>query len=279
MKKQNRNRFRLKLFLVLAVVLLLAALFSRQLCPYDPDLQNLTEAMKPPGLSHPFGTDRYGRDLLSRVLVGGRTSIFSALFLVLVTAMTGTVVGMTAGWAGGILDTLLMRLTDLFLAFPGLVFALVVAGVLGGGLGNAVLALAVVGWPKFARLSRSLTLAEKEKTYLCAARLSGNGPLKLLFFHVLPNISGQILVTAVLDIGTMIMELAGLSFLGLGVKPPMAEWGSMINDGRSMLQVAPWMVLAPGIAVFVTVMIFNLLGDAVRDELSPGQRQKERINE
>ncbi len=279
MKKQNRNRFRLKLFLVLAVVLLLAALFSRQLCPYDPDLQNLTEAMKPPGLSHPFGTDRYGRDLLSRVLVGGRTSIFSALFLVLVTAMTGTVVGMTAGWAGGILDTLLMRLTDLFLAFPGLVFALAVAGVLGGGLGNAVLALAVVGWPKFARLSRSLTLAEKEKTYLCAARLSGNGPLKLLFFHVLPNIFGQILVTAVLDIGTMIMELAGLSFLGLGVKPPMAEWGSMINDGRSMLQVAPWMVLAPGIAVFVTVMIFNLLGDAVRDELSPGQRQKERINE
>lgn len=279
MKKQNRNRFRLKLFLVLAVVLLLAALFSRQLCPYDPDLQNLTEAMKPPGLSHPFGTDRYGRDLLSRVLVGGRTSIFSALFLVLVTAMTGTVVGMTAGWAGGILDTLLMRLTDLFLAFPGLVFALAVAGVLGGGLGNAVLALAVVGWPKFSRLSRSLTLAEKEKTYLCAARLSGNGPLKLLFFHVLPNISGQILVTAVLDIGTMIMELAGLSFLGLGVKPPMAEWGSMINDGRSMLQVAPWMVLAPGIAVFVTVMIFNLLGDAVRDELSPGQRQKERINE
>lgn len=279
MKKQNRNRFRLKLFLVLAVVLLLAALFSRQLCPYDPDLQNLTEAMKPPGLSHPFGTDRYGRDLLSRVLVGGRTSIFSALFLVLVTAMTGTVVGMTAGWAGGILDTLLMRLTDLFLAFPGLVFALAVAGVLGGDLGNAVLALAVVGWPKFARLSRSLTLAEKEKTYLCAARLSGNGPLKLLFFHVLPNISGQILVTAVLDIGTMIMELAGLSFLGLGVKPPMAEWGSMINDGRSMLQVAPWMVLAPGIAVFVTVMIFNLLGDAVRDELSPGQRQKERINE
>ena len=279
MKKQNRNRFRLKLFLVLAVVLLLAALFSRQLCPYDPDLQNLTEAMKPPGLSHPFGTDRYGRDLLSRVLVGGRTSIFSALFLVLVTAMTGTVVGMTAGWAGGILDTRLMRLTDLFLAFPGLVFALAVAGVLGGGLGNAVLALAVVGWPKFARLSRSLTLAEKEKTYLCAARLSVNGPLKLLFFHVLPTISGQILVTAVLDIGTMIMELAGLSFLGLGVKPPMAEWGSMINDGRSMLQVAPWMVLAPGIAVFVTVMIFNLLGDAVRDELSPGQRQKERINE
>ena len=134
MKKQNRNRFRLKLFLVLAVVLVLAALFSRQLCPYDPDLQDLTEAMKPPGLSHPFGTDRYGRDLLSRVLVGGRTSIFSALFLVLVTAMTGTVVGMTAGWAGGILDTLLMRLTDLFLAFPGLVFALAVAGVLGGGL-------------------------------------------------------------------------------------------------------------------------------------------------
>ena len=264
---KKKKDLRLGILLALAAVLILTALFAERLCPYDPDAQDLMLSMKPPGFSHPFGTDRYGRDLLSRVLAGSRTSIFSALFLVLVTAAAGTAVGMGAAWAGGFWDSLLMRLTDLFLAFPGLVFALAVAGVLGGGLWNAVLALAVVGWPKFARLARSLTLAEKEAPYLMAAKLSGSGPLKLLFFHVLPNISGQILVTAVLDIGTMMMELAGLSFLGLGVKPPMAEWGSMINDGRSMLQVAPWMALAPGFAIFVTVMVFNLLGDALRDHL------------
>lgn len=149
-----------------------------------------------------------------------------------------------------------------------------VAGVLGGGIQNAVLALMLIGWPKFARLARSLTLAQKKSTYLMAAKLSGSSDWKILIHHVLPNIAGPILVTAVLDIGTMLMELAGLSFLGLGVKPPMAEWGSMINEGKSMLQIAPWMVLAPGGAVFVTVMIFNLLGDTLRDYLDPKQRKR-----
>lgn len=227
----------------------------------------MLQALKPPGTEHLFGTDRYGRDLFSRVLVGSTTSIYSALFLVAVVTVIGTAVGILSGWYGGILDTVLMRISDLFLAFPGLVAALAIAGILGGGLQNAVLALAAVGWPKFARLSRSLTLAQKDSDYIMAARLAGSRTWKLLLVHILPNIGGSILVTAVLDIGTMMMELAGLSFLGLGVKPPMAEWGSMMNDGRSMLQIAPWMVLAPGAAIFVTVMIFNLLGDALRDAM------------
>lgn len=170
-----------------------------------------------------------------------------------------------------------MRISDLFLAFPGLVFALAVAGVLGGGVHNAIIALAVIGWPKFARLARGLTLAQKHSPYMMAAKLSGSSGPKLLMKHILPNIAGPVLVTAVLDIGTMMMELAGLSFLGLGVKPPMAEWGSMINEGRSLLQAAPWMVLAPGAAVFITVMVFNLLGDTLRDYMDPKQRTIEGI--
>lgn len=269
--KTGKNHIKGKLifFAALAILLLLVAAFAERLCPYDPYAQDLLLAQKAPGLDHPFGTDRYGRDMLSRVLVGSTTSIYATLLLVAIVTAVGTTVGILGGWYSGVADTVLMRISDLFLAFPSLVFALAVAGVLGGGIQNAIIALAVIGWPKFARLARGLTLSQKDSEYMMAARLSGSSVPQLLIRHVLPNIAGPILVTAVLDIGTMMMELAGLSFLGLGVKPPMAEWGSMINDGRSMLQIAPWMALAPGFAIFITVMIFNLLGDTLRDYLDP----------
>ena len=183
--------------------------------------------------------------------------------------VTGTAVGLFCGYMGGWIDTVLMRISDIFLAFPGLVFALAVAGVLGGGIWSAVIALAAIGWPKYARIARSETLAQKEQTYLMAAKLSGCSAGKLIYRHILPNIAGQILVTAVLDVGTMMMEIAGLSFLGLGAKPPMAEWGSMMSDGRSMLQTTPWVILAPGAAIFISVAIFNLFGDTLRDYLDP----------
>lgn len=267
--RKDHTKTKLLFFLILTAILLLAAVFARYLCPYDPYAQDLMAAQKPPCAEHLLGTDRYGRDMLSRVLVGSTVSIYGSLLLVAIVTVVGTAVGIFCGWKGGKADTVLMRISDLFLAFPGLVFALAVAGVLGGGIQNAVLALAVIGWPKFARLARSLTMAQKDASYMMAARLSGSSTGKLLIKHILPNIAGPILVTAVLDIGTMMMELAGLSFLGLGVKPPMAEWGSMISDGRSMLQIAPWMALAPGAAIFITVMIFNLLGDTIRDYLDP----------
>ena len=274
--RKNHTKAKLVFFLVLTALLLFVAAFAKYLCPYDPYVQDLALAQKPPGPEHLLGTDRYGRDMLSRVIIGSTTSIYATLLLVAVITVVGTAIGIFCGWKGGKVDTVLMRISDLFLAFPGLVFALAVAGVLGGGIQNAIIALAVISWPKFARLARGLTLTQKDSAYLMAAKLSGSSTGKLLLKHILPNIAGPILVTSVLDIGTMMMELAGLSFLGLGVKPPMAEWGSMINDGRSMLQISPWMVLAPGMAIFITVMIFNLLGDTIRDYMDPKERNRRR---
>ena len=166
-----------------------------------------------------------------------------------------------------------MRIADIFLAFPGMVFAIAVAGVTGGGILNAIIALACISWPKFARLSRSQVIMMKNMDYIAAARLAGSSTGAIMIRHILPNIIGSVLITAVLDIGTMIMELAGLSFLGLGAASPTAEWGSMMSNGRSMIQTAPWVILAPGAAIFITVVLFNLLGDTVRDVLDPKQKK------
>ena len=267
--QKNNLKRRLYFFSFLAITLIICSLFSEYLCPYDPYLQDLSIAKEPPSAEHLLGTDRYGRDMLSRVIIGSQTSIFSTLLLVSFITIFGTVIGVICAWNGKTVDNILMRISDMFLAFPGLVFALAVAAVLGGGVQNAVIALAVISWPKFARVARSQTLVQKESVYLRAAKLAGSSTKKLIFKHILPNISGPILVTAVLDIGTMMMELAGLSFLGLGAKPPMAEWGSMMSDTRNLLTTHPWVTMAPGIAIFISVMVFNLLGDSVRDWLDP----------
>ena len=272
--RKNHIKARLIVFGAMAMGLVLFSLFSEYLCPYDPYIQNLSIAKSAPSAAHLFGTDRYGRDMLSRVIIGSRTSIFSTLLLVAIIAITGTAVGVLCGWHGKRLDTVLMRISDMFLAFPGLVFAMAVAGVLGGGLHNAILALAAISWPKYARVARSQTLAQKERAYLKAAILAGSSPARIIIRHILPNIIGPILVTAMLDIGTMMMELAGLSFLGLGAKPPTAEWGSMMSDGRSLMMTLPWITFAPGLAIFISVMIFNLLGDTIRDYADPKMREQ-----
>lgn len=270
--KKNTIKVRLIFFLILVAILLLITVFADKIVPYDPYVQDLNQSRQAPSAAHWMGTDQYGRDVFSRVVVGAQTSIFSTLALVGVISVFGTIVGTLCGYYGGALDSVVMRISDVCLAFPGLVFALAIAALLGGGVSNAVIALAVISWPKYARVARSQTLALKNGPFVSAARLSGSTSLQIILRHILPNILGPILVTAMLDIGTMMMELAGLSFLGLGVKPPMAEWGSMINDGRSMLQISPWMVLSPGLAIFVTVMIFNLLGDTLRDFMDPKER-------
>ena len=271
--KRTSVKTRLIIFGTLAALLLIGSIFSSHLTPYDPYLQDLSNAKAAPSMEHLLGTDRYGRDMLSRVIIGSRTSIYSTLLLVAIITTFGTAVGVICGWFGKWIDVILMRISDMFLAFPGLVFALAVAGVLGGGLQNAIIALAAISWPKYARIARSQTLAQKETVYLRAAKLSGSSTVKIIFKHILPNIIGPILVTSMLDIGTMMMELAGLSFLGLGAKPPTAEWGSMMSDTRSLITIVPWVTLAPGIAIFISVMIFNLLGDTIRDYADPKNRE------
>lgn len=271
-KYRDSVRIRLVIFGILAGLLVICSAFSQYLTPYDPYLQDLSIAKAAPSALHLLGTDRYGRDMLSRVIAGSRASVFSTLLLVAVITVVGTTVGVICGWQGGVVDAFLMRLSDIFLAFPGLVFALAVAGSLGGGLQNAIIALAAISWPKYARIARSQTLAQKETTWIRAVKLSGSGTLKIILKHILPNILGPILVTSMLDIGTMMMELAALSFLGLGAKPPIPEWGSMMSDTRSLMTISPWITFSPGIAIFLSVMIFNLLGDTIRDYADPKSR-------
>ena len=263
--KKSRIEIKLFVFVTAAVLLLLSAVFARQLCPFDPYEMDLSIANLKPGADHIMGTDQYGRDLFSRILMGGQTSIFSTLTLVATISVSGTIVGVTCGFSGGFFDTFVMRISDICLAFPGLVFALAVAALLKGGVAGAVIALAVISWPKYARIARSQTLAQMNTAYIHAAKLSGSSSVQIILRHILPNTMGPVLVTAMLDIGTMMMELAGLSFLGLGAQPPTAEWGSMMSAGRSMLQIYPWQILCPGFAIVVTVIIFNLLGDTIRD--------------
>lgn len=271
--KTDRLKYKLIFFSTLALLLIIGAFFSEYLCPYDPYEQNLAIAKAAPSAEHLLGTDRFGRDMLSRIIAGSYTSIFSTLLLVGFITVFGSLIGIICAWSGKWIDTIMMRLADMFLAFPGLVFALAVAAVLGGGVHNAILALAAISWPKYARLARSQALAQQSSTYMQAAKMAGNSTFQLIRRHVLPNISGPILVTAMLDIGTMMMELAGLSFLGLGAKPQIPEWGSMMSDTRNLLAAQPWVTLSPGIAIFVSVMIFNLLGDTVRDWLDPKNRR------
>lgn len=274
--KKNHIKQKLIFFFILAAALVILAVFSDHLCPYDPYAQDLSSALQPPSMQHPMGTDTYGRDMLSRVISGARASIFSTFILVAVISVFGTIAGTWCGYYGGVVDSAVMRISDICLAFPGLVFAMAIAAILGGGIQNAIIALAVISWPKYSRIARSQTLALKNEAYVHASILAGDSSAQIMIRHIFPNIMGPVLVTAMLDIGTMMMELAGLSFLGLGAQIPMAEWGSMMSNGRSMLQTQPWIVLSPGIAIFVSVVIFNLLGDTVRDYLDPKNSKKNR---
>ena len=261
-------------FALLAALILIASLFSAQLAPYDPYVTDPQLILKAPSAEHLLGTDNYGRDILSRILAGGKTSIFAALFIILVAGSLGSFIGLLAGYYRGRMDAMLMRVTDIFQAFPDIVLAIAVAGVLGGGLVNAVLALILTTWTQYARIARSAAVTAKEETYIQAARLSGCSDTRILFGHILPNIAGPLVVTAVLHVSTMMMGLAGLSYLGIGVQIPAAEWGAMISEGQKYLQQAPWAALAPSAVMVAVMMVFNMFGDQLRDLLDPKMREK-----
>ncbi|MCC8137026.1 MAG: ABC transporter permease [Clostridiales bacterium] len=256
-------------FAILAAMLALVAIFADYIAPYDPYEAVLTDALQAPSSTHWFGTDKLGRDLFSRVIFGSRISLSSALILVACIFVVGSVLGILAGYFGGWVDAVIMRIADMMISFPGMVLAIAIAGILGASITNAVIAITAVSWTKYARLARSLVLKIKNCDYIAAARVTGSTTPHILSVYLFPNVMPTLLVTAFTDIGSMMLELAGLSFLGFGAQAPMAEWGLMLSEGRSYMMAAPWMMLYPGLAILVTVVVFNLLGDSLRDVLDP----------
>lgn len=254
---------------ILVVVLLVIAAAAPILAPYDPTHATMQDAFLEPGAAHLFGTDKLGRDCFSRVLYGARASLSGVLILVACVFAVGTTMGVLSGYFGGKVDTVIMRISDMMISFPGMILAIAVAGIMGGSLVNAVIALTIVSWTKYARLARSLVLQIKRRDYVEAAIVNGGTSSHILWVHILPNILPMMVITAAADIGALMMELAGLSFLGFGSQPPAPEWGLMLNEGRQQLQTAPWLMIFPGLAIFVTVVIFNLWGDNLRDVLDP----------
>lgn len=255
----------------LVLLLILLALAAPLIAPYDPLTAEMKNAYLPPSGEHLFGTDKLGRDCFSRILYGASYSLSSVLLLVAVIFAVGTSLGVAAGYFGGKTDTVIMRISDMMISFPGMILAIAIAGILGGSLINAIIALTIVSWTKYARLARSMVLKIKKRDFVKAAVVNGGKPLHILSRHIVPNILPLMVITAASDIGAMMMELAGLSFLGFGSQPPAPEWGLMLNEGRQQLQTAPWLMVFPGLAIFVTVVIFNLWGDALRDVLDPRQ--------
>ena len=272
MKKKNRflQNKTFVVFSILALCIILAAIFALFITGgVDPLKGSLMDALLPPCKEHIFGTDKMGRDIFTRIIYGARASLSATFGVVALIFVIGSVLGVIAGYFGGIVDAVIMRIADMMLAFPGLVLALAVAGIMGASIKNAIIAIVVVSWTKYARLARSLVLKIRDRDYVAAAVVTGSKTPYMLLRYMLPNALPTLIITAATDIGSMMLELASMSFLGFGAKPPAPEWGYMLNEGRACMQTAPWLMIFPGLAIFVVVVVFNMLGDSIRDILDP----------
>lgn len=253
----------------------LSAVFAPVLAPSDPLEQRLELRLQPPSWEHPLGTDQLGRDLLSRLLYGAQISLRVGLTVVLSAGILGTFVGLIAGYMRGLVDEMLMRVTDVFFAFPPLILAMAIAGALGRSLNNAMIAIAVVTWPVYARLVRGQVLSLREREFVVAAQSVGASTPRILLRHILPNTLSPLFVQASFDMGGAILAAAGLSFIGFGAQPPTPEWGVMISEGRQFISTQFWLSLYPGLAILLAVTAFNLLGDGLRDMLDPQLRGRQ----
>lgn len=273
MNNKNLKRFLRKplniigLFFILIVIS--GAIFGPYLSPYDPLQLDAVNRLKPPSASHPFGTDDAGRDILSRVLAGARISLAIAPIVVIPSLFIGVLIGVIAAYKGGLIDVVLMRFTDVVLSFPKVILAMAVVSALGPGIFNAVLAVVVLWWPSYARLARALLLTEKGKIYVEAARSIGCSDLRIVVTHIARNCVSPFIVKMTMDSGMAILTTASLSFLGLGAQPPTPEWGAMVAVGRTYIHHYFWVPTFPGLAIFIVVLGFSLLGDGLRDELDP----------
>jgi len=255
--------------LVIIVLLAALALAAPLIAPHDPATQHLHERLAEPNLTFPLGTDNLGRCLLSRLLYGARVSLTAATTASVLVLLIGVSVGAIAGYAGGWVDMAIMRLVDLLLAFPLLVLALAITGFIGVGMGSVLVGVVSVWWASYARIVRGLVLSLRERPFVEAARAMGASPARIVIRHLLPNVLPPIIVLATLEMGSLLLVISGLNFLGLGVQPPTPEWGAMLNDGRPFLRSAPQLMIYPGLAISLAVMGFNLLGDGLRDRLDP----------
>ena len=255
--------------LIVILLIALMAVFAPLIAPYDPYLVALSDRLKPPSAIHLLGTDEIGRDIFTRVMYGGQVSLMIGLIPSFLSLVIGSVLGLTAGYYGGKVDSVIMRLADVVLAFPSLLLAMVVMYIMGASLLNLFIALSIINWAGTARVVRAQTLALKEKEFIEAARSMGVRRSKIMFRHILPNCVPSLIVLFTLEIPNSILNEASLSFLGVGVQPPKASWGLMISQGRKFSYQCPWLVLAPGVAILLITLAFNFLGDGLRDAMDP----------
>lgn len=254
------------------ILVVIAAIFAPLIAPYDPVKQDIMSLLQGPSSSHWLGTDEIGRDTLSRVIYGSRVSLMVGVIAVTISLFVGATLGLIAGYGRGLIDTVIMQLMDGLLAFPALVLALAITAMLGPSLNNAMIAIGVTGIPAFARLVRGQVLSLRDLEYVQAARSIGASHQRIVMKHILPNTMAPIIVQTSIAIPAAILAEAGLSFLGLGIQPPTPSWGAMLNTARGYIQMTPWLAIVPGAAIFITVLAFNFLGDAVRDTLDPRLR-------
>lgn len=271
MKVQKRKMIYFYIVLTIAVLFVVLAIIAPIFAPHDPLETNFDRILEAPSAEYPFGTDQVGRCILSRILYGASVSLGMTSALLIIVSILGFIIGVISGLWGGMVDTLIMRITDTVLSFPDIVFAIAIVGILGPGITNTIIAFSIVWWTKYARLTRVLVWELKNNEFIQAAKMAGAGKIKIVTHYIFPNISPTLIVQFMIDIGGIMLALAGLSFLGLGVQAPTPEWGNMLNEGKAYLQTAPWLLLFPGLAIFIVVVIFNTLGDLARDVLDPKQ--------
>jgi len=270
-----RRSFLAKIGIAIISFILIVAIFAPVIAPNSPTDTNLIDRLKPPSPTHPFGTDHVGRDILSRIIFGSRISLRIGVIVVSLGLTIGTVLGLIGGYAGGTTDAVIMRIADMFLSFPPLILAMALAASLGPNIENVILALAIIWWPRYARLARSKAISLREDDFVMAAHSVGASALHIIRRHIFPNSISPLLIQASLELGSVILLAATLSFIGFGAQPPTPEWGAMASSGREYIRMAWWYPTFPGLAIFMTVIGFNLLGDAIRDILDPYQRRRQ----
>ncbi len=252
-----------------AVLFVFFALFANKVAPYDPLEADYSSMLAAPSSAHLFGTDQLGRDIYSRILYGGRTSLLIAFLVTAIVAAFGIVIGTSAGFAGGVFDTVLMRFCDMLMAFPGSIFTIAMVSFMGTGIKNLILAMSITSWTGFARISRSLVLSIKNNVFIEQARFGGASNAKILFVYIIPNVLPSLLVNIFQNIGGKLLTISGLSLLGLGSPPPTPEWGFMLSEGKNFMYQAPWMLFYPGIIILINVVIFNMLSDSIQELMNP----------